>query len=97
MHLEIAEAALHEPEAAAEFYESSGSEALRWAFIEEFNRVADLLGKNPNLGTIYRGNFRRFPLRRFPYNLIYRFTENNLRILAVAHVKRRPSYWMRRK
>jgi hypothetical protein len=32
-------------------------------------------------------------VRRFPFALIYRQLTGGIEILAVAHVRRRPSYW----
>ncbi len=36
---------------------------------------------------------RRYRLRRFPYGLIYHVSEDQLLIVAVAHLHRRPGYW----
>ncbi len=36
---------------------------------------------------------RRARLRRFPYHLVFLELEHEIRILAVAHAKRRPGYW----
>lgn len=66
------------PEAAKEledaftFYREQGGIGLAHAFLAEFERVASLLVSNPDFGTPSRGGRRSFPLRRFPYSLIYR-------------------------
>lgn len=39
---------------------------------------------------------RRLGVRRFPYHMIYLETRDELRILAVAHDRRRPGYWRSR-
>ena len=39
---------------------------------------------------------RRLAVRRFPYHVVYLETAEALRILAVAHDRRRPSYWQTR-
>lgn len=39
----------------------------------------------------------RFVLRRFPFSVVYRFDEQELIIVALAHHKRRPGYWARRR
>jgi len=36
---------------------------------------------------------RRAPVERFPYHVIYLQTEATIRVLAVAHDRRRPGYW----
>jgi len=39
---------------------------------------------------------RRCRLRRFPYGLIYQIREDELLIVAVAHLHRKPDYWKNR-
>ena len=36
---------------------------------------------------------RRVPVRRFPYHVIYLERADAIRILAIAHDRRRPGYW----
>jgi plasmid stabilization system protein ParE len=36
---------------------------------------------------------RRFFLRRFPFTIVYRLSNEVITIIAVAHQKRRPRYW----
>ncbi len=54
---------------------------------ESFPRLLD---PDPTLG------IRRALLPRFPYALVYRELEDHVRVLAVAHAKRRPGYWLDR-
>lgn len=90
------------PEAAAElneaasFYAQQANMELGLALITEVERVLALLEKNPTLGAFWKGNVRRLPLRRFPYNVVYRLNAGVLEILAVAHQHRRPGYWKKR-
>jgi toxin ParE1/3/4 len=39
---------------------------------------------------------RRFMLRKFPYSLVYLEMPDHLWLVAVAHHKRRPGYWLKR-
>lgn len=39
---------------------------------------------------------RRAPLARFPYHVGYIVLDDRIRILAVAHDRRRPAYWVPR-
>ena len=41
-------------------------------------------------------DIRRAPLVRFPLSIIYRETSGRIEILALAHHKRRPAYWIAR-
>ncbi|MCC7258312.1 MAG: type II toxin-antitoxin system RelE/ParE family toxin [Gammaproteobacteria bacterium] len=78
----------------------SGEEHTRGLGAElkaETQRVTQLLLETPLIGEVVGGSFRRFPLRRFPFALIYRIDGDRLRILAVAHRRRRPGYWSERK
>lgn len=63
----------------------------------EAQRVTQLLLETPLIGESVGKNFRRFPLRRFPFAFIYRIDGDRLRILAFAHRRRRPGYWSQRR
>jgi toxin ParE1/3/4 len=39
---------------------------------------------------------RRAPIKGFPYHVIYLETADTIHLLAFAHDKRRPSYWLSR-
>jgi hypothetical protein len=51
----------------------------------------------PHIGEPIGHGLRRFPLKRFPFALLYRVDGERLRIIAVAHRRQRPGYWSRRK
>lgn len=80
----------------ASFYAREASIALAQDFISEFERSVDLLRANPKLGPVFHGGFRRLPLRRFPYSLVYFVAGEEIRIIAVAHQRRRPGCWRSR-
>ena len=80
----------------AKFYSERADQALGLAFIAEFERALNFLAHNPDLGAIWRGTVRRFPLRRFPYNLVYQIKPAELMVIALAHQRRRPGYWQNR-
>jgi plasmid stabilization system protein ParE len=87
-----AQAELELVEGAA-YYAREANAEIAEAFISEFDRSAKLLGEYPKLGTIWRGRIRRLPLRRFPYSIVYSLSQAEVRILAVAHQRRRPGFW----
>jgi plasmid stabilization system protein ParE len=39
---------------------------------------------------------RRLLLRRFPYQIAYRASATEVIVVAIAHLKRHPSYWKHR-
>lgn len=90
------------PAAEAEFLESVGyyeSEVpgLGGAFIEEFEALAELIGDSPKGWQIeLEPDIRRAPLRRFPLSIVYREKPGGFQVLAVAHDRRRPYYWLSR-
>ena len=92
MRLVVAPLALAELHDAAAFYTLKGNVELGLAFVAEFERAANLVLANPLLGPVFRGNRRRYILRRFPYSIIYQVAAGELRILSIAHHRRRPSY-----
>ena len=97
MKLVVSPPALTELHDAAAFYTLKADVGLGLAFVTEFERTANLVLANPLLGAVFRGTRRRYILRRFPYSIIYQVTAEELRILAVAHHRRRPGYWAQRK
>jgi plasmid stabilization system protein ParE len=79
------------------FYAQQANTELGLALVTEFERAIEVLREHPNLGAPWRGITRRFPLRRFPYNILYLVKGAELRIIALAHQRRRPGYWSGRK
>ena len=80
---------------AAEYYESNGA-GLGAAFLTEVQRCCEGMFEYPSAGLVMTGSVRRRLIRRFPYALLYRIREDQVRILAVMNLKRRPGYWVGR-
>jgi plasmid stabilization system protein ParE len=89
-------AAADELRETAAFYSERGDHELGLSFISEFERALDLLSANPELGAVWRGSTRRFPLRRFPYSLVYQVKAQEFQVIALVHQRRRPGYWKSR-
>ena len=90
------------PAAEAEFLESVGYYELEvpglgGAFKEEFEALAESIGDSPKgWQTELEPDIRRAPLHRFPLSIIYREQPSGFQVLAVAHDRRRPYYWLSR-
>ena len=90
------------PAAEAEFLESVGYyeskvPGLGRTLIEEFETLAKLIGESPKAWQVeLLPNIRKVPLTKFPLSIIYRESPMGLQILAVAHDRRRPQYWLGR-
>ena len=93
MKLSIAPAALAELQGAADFYAEQSGIRLANAFVDEFERVINLIQTNPLLGAPFRSRWRRYFLNKFPFSVIYQSTTDELRVVALAHNSRRPGYW----
>lgn len=52
---------------------------------------------NPELGSPYKRDFRFFRVRRFPFVIYYAELIDAIWVVAVAHGRRRPNYWRKRK
>ena len=70
-------------------------------FLDEVQAILPLIGTGPRSfprlqDVDERLEIRRALLARFPYALVFLVREDELRVLAVAHAKRRPEYWLTR-
>ncbi len=82
---------------AAAYYEDKASKKLALLFLDEFERLMALLGQHPSLGRPDGPHLRRYALTGFPYSLIYRAQPHaKLEVFAIAHHRRKPSYWASR-
>jgi plasmid stabilization system protein ParE len=90
------------PEAEAEltdaslFYESR-MPGLGKSFEAEVRRTILLLREFPDAGSPIGPSRRRVLVARFPYSVVYRRDPDAVVIVAIAHQRRRPSYWRLRK
>ena len=81
-------------EAVAWYAERSGIAAR--AFIHELSAVMRLAVMSPETWPIRDGNTRRIVFPRFPFDLVFRTKDELIEIVAVAHHRRRPFYWLKR-
>ena len=87
--------------AAALWYEQRRG-GLGDEFIAEVTQILDQLTTTPLRFPLWPGAFGRDPsirravLSRFPYMLAYEIHSNDVLVLAIAHGRRRPLYWLTR-
>ena len=62
-------------------------------FAEEVYATIARIIQYPNAWSTLSKNSRRCWVNRFPYGVIYQIKSRTLRIIAVAHLHRRPGYW----
>ena len=94
-HAVILQPAEEELVEAARFYEERSS-GLGSDFLAEIEQSIRRVLENPEAVARLRGGFRRRLLRRFPYGLLYRVDAEEIVIVAVMHLRRRPDYWRKR-
>lgn len=92
-----AEAELH---AAAQWYDAQRP-GLGSEFVATVGRVFTTLADPHAVGAPVPGlpmehPARRVVLRRFPYTVVFLEKDAVVRILAIAHQRRRPGYWAER-
>jgi len=92
-------AASAEVEAAFLWYEEQrvglGSEFLA-AINDAVSHVVAWPEASPSVRQVDGIPVRRVPVSRFPYVLFYYRRQKLLRVVAVAHTRRRPRYWASR-
>ena len=84
--------ALAEYGEAVDFYEERAV-GLGREFYDEVERVLRLVGANPEVGSPLDDDYRRAYCRRFPFGVIYTRWGDDIYVLAVMHLRRRPGYW----
>ena len=90
------------PEADAEFEEASlfyesRMPGLGKAFAAEIESTISLIREFPEAGLPIGTSHRRAVVARFPYSVVYRQYPDFIVVVAVAHQRRRPGYWRRRR
>jgi plasmid stabilization system protein ParE len=96
MVVEFHPAASEELVAASTFYEGRRP-GLGDELLDEIEDACLLLSEYPAIGRMVDEIHRSVPLRRFPFVLFYRVRGTVVQIVAVAHKRKRPGYWRRRK
>jgi toxin ParE1/3/4 len=77
---------------ALDFYREQAGVLIAQRFLSEFERIAQLLVEHPDIGTPTSKGRRVFPLRVFPYSVVYRSLEAGIRVVVVRHQHRKPGY-----
>ena len=82
--------------AAARFYETRAS-GLGANFIRQIERTLADVVVHPNAGSLFMGTtIRRRLMQRFPFGVVYEVETENISVIAIMHLRRRPGYWKRR-
>jgi toxin ParE1/3/4 len=80
---------------AVSYYEQQET-GLGLHYLGEVEHAVNFLMRYPEAGAEVQSTIRRLTLPKFPYSLLYRVVEAQIRVLAVPHHKRKPQYWVDR-
>ncbi len=80
---------------AVDYYNACRRE-LGWEFAHEVHAAIHSILEHPQAWTSLSKHTRRCLLRRFPYGVIYQVTGDEIRIIAIMHLNRKPGYWQDR-
>jgi plasmid stabilization system protein ParE len=80
---------------AVAYYEDR-VEGLARAFLDSIALAIKDIGDFPERWPVVRQEVRRRLVSCFPYSLFYRVDPEEVIVLAVAHQRRRPTYWLGR-
>lgn len=78
-------------------YHEREREGIGQELAAEIDRAVRLIAERPMVGSDIGKGERKFTIDRFRYNVIYRVEEKNVFVLAIAHHRRKPNYWRKRK
>ena len=85
---------------AASWYQER-REGLGLAFLAALDDAVESIKRWPRAGALVADvakdlEVRQIPVPRFPYFVAYLVDDERIVVLAVAHERRRPRYWVRR-
>ena len=85
-----------EAEGAVQWYRERSPMAAA-GFVAELSYAIQQVAETPERWPRYLANTRRYIFSVYPFSLIYRPTPKEVTVVAVAHAKRKPGYWISRK
>ena len=96
MNVSFLDVAASEFNDAVEYYESE-QKGLGLRFKTEANRAISRVASLPTAYQLLSERTRRCLIAKFPYGIIYQQLDNEILVVAVAHLHRQPDYWLSRK
>ncbi|MFA5920228.1 MAG: type II toxin-antitoxin system RelE/ParE family toxin [Methylococcaceae bacterium] len=95
MKIEFLEAAQTELDEAFNWYEAQQLN-LGVQFLTEFDAAIRRIVTYPKSYALLGSDVRRCLIKRFPYGVLYGIDTDTIVIVAVAHLHRKPNYWIDR-
>ena len=95
MKIEFLEAAEIELDEAFKWYEAQ-QQNLGLQFLTEFDAAIRRISAYPKSYALLDNEVRRCLIKRFPYGVLYGIDTDTIVIIAIAHLHRKPNYWVTR-
>ncbi len=92
MTLRYLEAARIEFEAAVQHYDGQRS-GLGTRFQNTVLAVVNQIIRFPESGSVLEGEYRRCLIKKFPFGVIYRNSPDEIVIVSVSDLRRKPGHW----
>jgi plasmid stabilization system protein ParE len=64
---------------------------------KEFTNLIAKIAEHPTSYPTFKVIFRKAPFRHYPFDIVYKLSDDKVRILVVKHKKRNDNYGMKRK
>ncbi|MFZ5785200.1 MAG: type II toxin-antitoxin system RelE/ParE family toxin [Acidobacteriota bacterium] len=93
--LRILPEAAEELTAAAEWYEERRP-GLGVELIATLDGALEEILASPTTFAFWARDYRKLVVRRFPYVVFFRLVGDDVEVVAFAHARRRPGYWVER-
>ena len=87
--------AVRELDDAASFYEKA-LVGLGKRFRREVRKAVATIAILPAAWPMMDNDVRKYVLHGFPYNILYSVENDHILIIAIAHQRRQPQYWLGR-
>lgn len=95
MKIEFLKSAQTELDQAFEWYETQQKD-LGEQFLNELNAAIRRIVSYPESYILIEKNVRRCLVKRFSYGILYGIDADKIIVIAVAHLHRKPDYWIDR-
>jgi plasmid stabilization system protein ParE len=92
MQIEFHPEATKELEASAKWYAERSLTAAR-SFLVAVDLAIRSIARDPERFAFVDDKHRSGSVTSFPFQVVFRYADNLLTVVAVAHAKRRPGYW----
>ena len=85
----------NEVKSSYEWYQNQ-ADGLGEDFLSELETAYQAIIELPDTWPKFNIGFRRFLLSKFPFSVIYKFSQGTVFVVAVMHNSRKPGYWNER-